>query len=252
MPVQKFFNKDSIAFLNKATRQKKLDWLDKNKAEYKEVLVEPMKELMQTVAKELRGEAPGYRFPKMGFARIKRSWDNAQEKGPFRNWFHVSVSRDSESRYDSLPNLYFHFSDKDYYTAGGLYVPSADQTKHIRKWIDKDPSQLETLLKDREFKKHYIGLGTERVLKTKPRDYPIDHPRFDWLRMQAWYVWRYVPAKQALSRNLADVIIADWRQVLRLNRILDQWTTTWPKEIQKTSLRESVVLRDPSATSFDF
>lgn len=252
MPTQTSFTEASLKFLKKAAKQKKADWLDKNWDEYQEVLVEPMKELMTVVARELRGETPGYRFPRAGFARIKRSWESEGNDGPFRDWFHVSVSRDSKSRYDSLPNLYFHFADNDFHTAGGLYVPSADQTKHIRKWIDKDPSELEALLADPDFKKRFKGLGTERVLKTKPRDYPIDHPRFDWLRLQGWYVWRYVTPKQALSKKLADVIVEDWRQVLRLHRILDRWITTWPKEIvaTRTPVIDSAVARPTSA--FDF
>jgi uncharacterized protein (TIGR02453 family) len=223
------FNQASIDFLNKAARQKKTDWLDKNREEYQEVLVEPMRALMEAVAKNLRAEAPGYRFPTRNFARIKRSWESEENMGPYRDWFHTSLSRDSESRYESLPNLYFHFADNDFHSAGGHYLPSADQTKHIRSWIAHDPSELEDLLEDKAFKKIFKeGLGTERMLKTKPRDYPVDHPKFDWLRLSAWYVWRNIPKKIVLSKNFADVLTEDWRQVLRLNRILDKYTSTWP------------------------
>lgn len=223
------FSQASIDFINKASRQKKAEWLEKNRTEYEKVLVNPMRELMEKAAKELQSQAPGYRFPLRGLARLKRGSD--QSEGPFKDWMHVSVSRDSKSRYDSMPNLYFHVSDghENILSAGGLYVPSADQTKHIRKWIDQDASALEELLEDRAFKKRYDGLGTERVLKTKPRDYPIDHPRFEWLRLSAWYVWRPFTKKVFFSKNFADELIEDWRQVLKLNRVLDQYTQTWPK-----------------------
>lgn len=238
------FSKASLEFLKKAARQKKPDWLEKNKSEYQDVLVSPMRELMQTVASRVRAHAPGYRFPKMGFARIKRSWDSEKKMGPFRDWFHVSVSRDSESRYESHPNLYFHFAEGDFHSAGGLYMPSADQTKRIRKWIDKDPSLLEELLEDKNFKKIFkSGLGTERMLKTKPRDYPIDHPRFDLLKLSGFYVWRPIPQKTVLSKNFADVLTEDWLQVLRLNRILDQWTASWPKETVIESIPELTALK---------
>ena len=225
----KYFNQRSLDFLNKAGKQKKEDWLKRNELEYQETLVEPMKELIANVAKNLRSSAPGYRFPTRSFARIKRSWDHEVTKGPLRDWFHVSVSKESESRYESLPNLYFHFADGDFHSAGGLYMPSADQTKHIRKWIDQDPTLLEALFEDREFKKIYKELGTERVLKTKPRDYPIDHPRFEWLKLSGWYVWRPIPKKSVLSKNFSEILTGDWHQVLRLNAVLDRFTTTWPK-----------------------
>jgi len=221
------FSPASIDFIHKASRQKKAEWLDKNRAEYERVLVNPMRELMEAAAKELGPIAPGYRFPTRQHARLRRGAD--QSRGPFRDWVGVSVSRDSGSRYDSMPNLYFSIDDEDILSAGGLYMPSADQTKHIRKWIDQDPSALEELLEDRAFKKSFKELGTERVLKTKPRDYPIDHPRFKWLRLSAWYVWRPFTKKIFFSKDFKDVLIEDWRQILRLNRILDQYTQSWPK-----------------------
>lgn len=223
------FSQASIDFIEKASRQKKAEWLEKNRAEYEKVLVEPMRELIAAAAKELQPLAPGYRFPTRQHARLRRGAD--QSMGPFRDWVSVSVSRDSGSRYDSLPNLYFHIADghENILSAGGLYVPSADQTKHIRKWIDQNPSDLEELLEDREFKKIFKGLGDERVLKTKPRDYPLDHPKIEWLKLSAWYVWRPFAKKIFFSKEFKDVLIQDWKQILRLNRILDEYTQSWPK-----------------------
>jgi hypothetical protein len=224
------FSKASIDFIVKASRQKKKEWLEKNRSEYEKVLVEPMRELMLATEKALKREAPGYRFPKRNFARILRGAEGAQLHGPFRDWIGVAISRDSESRYEGPPNLYFHISeDEGIFTAGGLYMPSAGQTKHIRSWIDQDPTLLEELIEDKKFKKHFKGLGTERVLKTKPRDYPIDHPRIDWLKLSAFYVWREVKKKELFSKDFADILIEDWRQILRLNQILDRYTERWPK-----------------------
>jgi len=227
MAINFHYSQKSIDFITKAARQKKSDWLEKNREEYEDVLVLPTKEIITNVAKALQREAPGYRFPNRQFARLKRGAD--QSKGPFRDWVGVSITRDSGSRYEDLPYLYFHLSEEDQFTAGGLYMPSADQTKHIRKWISEDASALEELFEDRDFKKIYPELGTERMLKTKPRDYSIDHPKIEWLKLSAWYVWRPIPKKVLFSKKFDEVLIEDFRQVLRLNRILDLYTKSWPK-----------------------
>jgi hypothetical protein len=121
-------------------------------------------------------------------------------------------------------------------------MPSADQTKHIRKWIADDASALEELLEDRDFKKVFKELGTERMLKTKPRDYAIDHPKIDWLKLSAWYVWRPIPQKVLFSKKLDEVLIEDFRQVLRLNRILDLYIKSWPK-VGSFDLMSKITLR---------
>jgi uncharacterized protein (TIGR02453 family) len=225
------FTQASLDFITLASRQKKTEWLDKNRSEYEDKIVHPMKHLMDAAGQALKPHAPGYRFPTRNVARLKRGADNAKLHGPFRDWIHVSVSRDSESRYESLPNLFFTFAEghEEIFSAGGLYMPSADQTKHIRSWIDKDPSQLEDLLVDRKFKKIYKSLGDERKLKTKPRDYPLEHPRIDMLKLSGWYVWRPFTKKQFFSKEFSTLLIEDWAQVLRLNRVLDSWTASWPK-----------------------
>ncbi len=223
-------SKRSLEFIARASRQKKSDWLDKNFSEYEEVLVNPLREISLRVAKALRNEAPGYRFPTRGFARIRRSGDKAKSHGMYKNWTGLYASKKPESRYEDFPSLYFHLSLEDQFSAGGLYMPSARQTKMIRAWIHHDNSLLENLLEDRDFKRYFKELGDERVLKTKPRDYPIDHPKIEMLKLMGWYVWRPFTKKELYSKNFADVLASHWRQVLRLNHVLDQYTATWPKE----------------------
>jgi uncharacterized protein (TIGR02453 family) len=225
------FSQASLDFIEKASRQKKKEWLDKNRDEYERVLVEPMRVVTDHLGKHLRPEAPGYRFPNRNTARLSRGADGAATHGPFKDWVHFSISRDSGSRYEGCPNLYFHIAEgqEEILSAGGLYMPNADQTKHIRSWIDKDPSKLEALFEDKAFTKKFPELGDERVLKTKPRDYPIDHARIDWLKMSGWYVWKPFTKKQLFSKEFPDLLLEDFRQILKLNRVLDHFTQSWPK-----------------------
>ena len=230
------FSAESIEFIVKASRQKDPEWLDKNRKNYEELLQNPIRALMELAAKELKEEARGYRFPLRGVARLKRSAERAKSHGIYRDWVSVSVSRDSGSRYDSLPNLYFHIDGEDVLSAGGLYTPSAKQTRHIRAWIDHDASKLDEIFADRNFKKIYPEFGNERVLKTKPRDYPLDHPRIEWLKLSAWYVWRPFTRKEFYSVDFADCLIEHWRQILRLNHILDYYTSTLPPKTGITAI----------------
>lgn len=244
VPVTAFnarFSKKSFDFIAKASRQTKPEWLDKNRQEYEDVLVAPMRDLMISVGKALQTRAPGYRFPNRGFARIRRNADRAKAQGWYKDWIGVSVSRDSGSMYEDLPALYFHLSEKDVFSAGGLYMPNARQLRQIRAWVDQDPSQVEKLLQEPKFKKHFKALGDERVLKTKPRNYPADHPRMSWLKLTGWYVWRPVSRKELFSKEFAEILVADWEQVLRFNRVLDHYTSSWPK----TSKLDDVEIQAP-------
>jgi uncharacterized protein (TIGR02453 family) len=228
------YSKKSLEFLERAARQKRPDWLERNLAEYEDVLVAPTRELVARVERELRSEAPLYRFPRRSIARIRRSRDRAESYGAwFKDWIWVGVTRDSGSLFDDLPNLFFQFAPgrEEIFSGGGLFVPSSRQIKQIRTWIDADASALEELLDDPRFRQLYRkGLGDERTLVTRPRGFAVDHPRMQWLRMTGWYVWRPIPQKMALSRDFAEQLAEDWRQVLRLNRVLDRYLTSWPRQ----------------------
>ena len=224
------FSAQTVAFIGKAKKQKRPEWLDENKAEYEQVIQNPMRALMEYAAKELKEETKAYRFPLRNVARLRRSAERAAVAGPYRDWIGVSVSPDSKSRYDSLPNLYFHIDEEDVLSAGGLYMPSAGQTRNIRAWIDHDPSRLDELFADRKFKKFYPDFGRERVLKTKPRDYPLDHPRIDWLKLSGWYVWKGFTKKEFYSKEFPALLVEHWRQVLRLNKILNDYIIEMPKK----------------------
>jgi uncharacterized protein (TIGR02453 family) len=224
----KRFSQKSLDFIRKAIRQKKPEWLEKNREEYEDVLVEPTRELVTEVSRQVRAVAPAYRFPTRAFARIKRSADRAKAQGLYKEWIGWGGSRDSGSLFEDLPGLYFHMSPEEVFSAGGLYMPISKQTKQIRAWIAEDASALDRLFEDRKFGKLFKKLGGERKLKTFPRGYDPDHPRIEWLKLTGFYVWRPISKKVFFSAKFADVLSEDFRQVLRLNAVLDSYLASWP------------------------
>ena len=224
------FSDRTLAFIAKAKKQKRAEWLDEHRDEYEAAIQNPMRALMDYASKELKEETKGYRFPLRNVARLRRSAERAAVDGLYRDWIGVSVSPDSKSRYDSLPNLYFHIDEDDVLSAGGLYMPSASQTRHIRAWIDHDPSKLDELFADRKFKKFYPDFGRDRVLKTKPRDYPLEHPRIEWLKLSGFYVWKGFTKKEFHSKEFPALLVEHWTQVLRLNKILNVYCAEMPKK----------------------
>src|SRR5688572_9149379 len=119
------FSKQSLEFILKASRQKKPDWLDRNREEFERVILNPLKHLAVTLKTELASEAPGYNFPQKGIGRMKRSAAKAEEYGGlYRDWMHYSAARPRESRFEMNPNIYFLLNPTDQkdpvLIAGGL------------------------------------------------------------------------------------------------------------------------------------
>jgi uncharacterized protein (TIGR02453 family) len=226
------FTQESLDFLEKAGKQKNPEWITKKQSEYEELIINPMKSLVTEVSTILKIDHPSYTFPTRMIGNIKRNALKAKDKGPFKNFLTFNASRDSGSMFEDLPSLHMMISKEESFIAGGLYMATAKQTKKIRSWVDQNPEKLEALFKDKNFKAIYKELGRHHEVKTKPRDYPIDHPRISWLKLTGWYVWRPLPKKDLFSKNLAQIVIRDWQQALRFNEALDFWLNNSPLLIE--------------------
>lgn len=221
------FSSETVAFLKKAGRQRNPAWLDKNRDQYEAVLRQPLVHLASSVSRHLRPVAPDYHFPLKGIGRLKRPANRIQEKsGVFKSWMAYSASRPKESRFEGNPNLFFLINSEDpkdsVLIAGGLYMPSSKQVRLIREAIAKDPTPFEKLFKDREFKKAFAGgFSDEKTSSRMPRGFDPNHPKADWIKLQAFFVWKPYSKKVYSSKNFADQVAKDWKQILRLNRLLE-------------------------------
>ncbi len=222
------FSKGTLSFIIKASRQKNVTWLDKNREEYEKLLVKPLQHLASFVAKKLENEASGYHFPLKGIGRIKRAANRVDEdRGVFKDWISYSASRPAKSRFEHNPNLYFSIQpfdeDGDYVlVAGGLYMPSSPQLRAIREAIAHDATPFEKLFASKPFASCFKGgFSKDRISSRNPRGFDPNHPKMEWLKLQAFFVWKPHPMKVFTSPKFPEQLAADWKQILRLNALLD-------------------------------
>lgn len=223
------FNRHTLGFIEKAARQKRPDWLEKNRKEYEKRVLRPLQGFVSTVKQKILPIAPGYHFPQKGIGRLKRSARKAREYGaPFRDYVSYSASRPSESRFDKNPSLFFllHPFDEDgdeVLIAGGLYMPSSRQVRAVREAIAKDASAFEELFASKAFNSRFPGgFCREKVSSRPPRGFDKEHPRMDWLKLQAFFVWRSYEKTEFISKGFADLVAKDFTQIVRMNELLEK------------------------------
>jgi uncharacterized protein (TIGR02453 family) len=230
MPAQ--FSAKTFQFIEKASRQKSPAWLDKNRSDYEAYLSEPLQHLARHLKSTLAAHAVGYHFPQKGIGRIKRSANRPSESGsPYKNWISYSASRPAQSRFERNPSLYFgiHPDDSDgddVIVAGGLYMPSSRQLRRVRETIASNPAfaqELDRLFASKKFKDSFkSGFSDERTSSRVPRGFDPHHKRIDWLKLQAFFVWKPYKRSEFFSARFAQRLASDWSQILRLNGLLDQ------------------------------
>jgi uncharacterized protein (TIGR02453 family) len=228
------FSDSTLQFLEKAGRQKNPNWLDRHREEYESVVLEPLKFLATHLKVKLAAEAPFYHFPQKGIGRLKRPAHRVGAEGYssslYRNWMSYTATRPAESRFERNPSLFFMINpeDKDdtVLVAGGLYMPSSRQLKAIRQMIGGSPQfveALEKLFDAKPFKKVFKGgFSDEQIASRVPRGFDPHHPRIEWIKLQGFYVWRSYSLKLFSSAAFFENVETDFRQALKLNRLLDR------------------------------
>jgi uncharacterized protein (TIGR02453 family) len=223
------FNRETFAFLRKAAKQKRADWLDRHREEYEHALLLPLQGLARHLKSALGPTATGYNFPQKGLARIRRSEERAREYGAlYKDWVTYSAAKPRKSRFDHNPNLFFMINPDDedgdsVLVAGGLYMPSSRQLRQLRDTVARDASAFERLFADRAFAKCFKGgFSDERKSSRVPRGFDANHPKIEWIKLQAFFVWRPYKAREFLSKDFFKLVERDFAQILRLNRLLEQ------------------------------
>ena len=64
-----------------------------------------------------------------------------------------------------------------------------------------------------------------------PRGFPVDHKDMNWLKLKRFVVWKEISIKDFSSSNLSESVIGDFKQALRLNKLLDKaLRLDWPPQ----------------------
>ncbi len=143
----------------------------------------------------------------------------------FRPYRDLRFSRDKrpykEHQGATVGPHYFHVDAAGLFAATGYYQMSPDQVARYREAVDEESagSALETAVVRLRADGYEVG-GEQ--LKTKPRDYPANHPRIELLRHKALVAWTSFGSPGWLTTpEAAERVAAVWRDMAPLQNWLD-------------------------------
>lgn len=228
----KHFSKQTIPLLTLAGQQTDPTWLEANQADYDNHVRLPFIALAEHLKQSLQPFAPDYHFPTKGIGRIKRLANKVMPgDAHYKDWLSMSASKPSDSRFERNPHLFFGILPNEepwngVIVAGGLFMPSGPQLKKMRAAIVENAQTFHDLLIDKQFKARFKdGFSRFNVSTRAPRGYDTDHPDMQWLMLKSFLVVRKVTPSEFVSSKLADSIVEDYKQLLRLNRLIEDILT---------------------------
>jgi uncharacterized protein (TIGR02453 family) len=199
--------KEALEFIEDLKNNNNRDWFLLNKKRY-ESYKKAYHELVGQVLEQMKITDPS--LDKLEIKnctfRINRDIRFSKNKMPYKTnmalWF--STNRDIKN----APGYYIHYEKGQSFIAGGLYGPEAEELKKVRKEIAFFYDDLEQILQNPNFKKEFKELSTteENSLKRAPKDYEIDHPAIDFLKLKSFITIQKVSDDFFLDKNFASLV----------------------------------------------
>lgn len=177
-------------------------WAD-NKHIYEGSVRAPVEALCEALAPD---------FGDVYFFRPYRDLRFSKDKSPYKNHQGATIGQH-----------YLHVSAAGLFVATGYYQMASDQVARYREAVASDLSGPDLETRVSTLRDHGYKVDGE-MLKTRPRDYPADHPRIELLRHKSLVGSLDFGAPDWLSTpDAIDHIAAAWRDLAPLKDWLDQY-----------------------------
>ena len=201
-----YFRPQALTFLRNLARHNDRAWFQPRKAEFEAELREPMLAIVRSITDAMIDFAPNHIRPaEKSLFRIYRDTRFSNDKRPYKThiaawWSHQGLQKTSGAGY------YFHVSAKEMIIAAGAYMPEKEQLTAIRHWLLDNHKEFRKLLGRPGVKRSYQEFEGN-ALTRPPKGFPAEHAGMDLIRCRQWGLSAELPAKTALSKDVAETVI---------------------------------------------
>lgn len=201
-----YFRPEALTFLRNLARHNDRAWFQPRKAQFEAELREPMLAIVRKITEAMLDFAPDHVRPaEKSLFRIYRDTRFSSDKRPYKThvaawWTHMGLDKTSGAGY------YFHVEPKGVIIAAGAYMPEKEQLAAIRHWLLDNHAGFRKLLRRAALRKLFVEFEGN-ALTRPPKGFPPEHPGMDLIRCRQWGLAAELPAKAALKKDIADVVI---------------------------------------------
>lgn len=147
--------------------------------------------------------------PKQCVFRINRDVRFSKNKDPYKTNFGASFSKGGKKI--QCAGYYFHLEPGASFIGGGLWMPMAPELKKVRQEIDYCFKEFSSLIKQKKFQTNFNELDSSNKLVRPPKDYEIDNPAIEYLKLKSFIVSMPITDAELLDKDLVKKTITTFQ-----------------------------------------
>lgn len=222
MTAFKGLPKDFFVFFRELAKHNERAWFEANKPRYKDVVVAPLCDLMETlaprVAKISKHIVVDPRPNGGSMFRIYRDVRFSKDKSPYKTNAGLHF-RHAQGKDAHVPGYYMHFAVDEVFLGGGIWMPEPDALGKVRRAIADEPKAWKKVVEDKAFAKAFKGIEGE-ALARPPKGFDPNHPLIADIKRKSFFAMHESSPKSAQSAGFADEVESAFKAAKPLMKFL--------------------------------
>ncbi len=193
------------------------EWFHTNKDRYQtikqkfETFAQTILESMQEIDSSLMGLEL-----KQCTYRIQRDIRFSPNKMPYKTHLGIYMAKNGGKK-SIYSGYYFQIGTEESFLGGGIYMPTNQMLKVLRKEIFYSYEEFSSILEAPLFKKFYNGIEPYEKLKIGPKDFPKDFEGIDILKNKHFCASHFFTKDVACKDNFSEVLLEGFQAVKPMN-----------------------------------
>lgn len=200
-------NASTLQFLKDLAKNNNRDWFNENKNRYTEAQQEVIKLTEQLLENMASYEPEMAKIDaKKTLFRIYRDTRFSADKSPYKTNFGASIN--GIGKKDGRAGYYLHIEPGKSFLAAGVYMPTSQNLKVIRKEISENFDEFSEIITHKDFKNYE---WMQEKLSRIPQGFEKDDPAAEFLKMKHFIVSKDLTDKELLQENAAQIFADDFK-----------------------------------------
>lgn len=221
-----YFTMETIEFLRDLRENNKKDWFHANKKKYEKYVKDPFKNFItelifriQEFDSELIMEAKDAIF------RINRDMRFSKDKSPYKTWISANMNNTGKRTTPNSVGYYVHIDHDFVQLGGGSYHIDKHGTQAVRTAIMDEPSTVNKIMKNKDFKKLYGEIQGEKN-KRIPTEFKEAHETEPLIANKNFFYMTKYDSDMITQQNFIEFVAEHHRVGNMLNEFLKSSLST--------------------------
>jgi uncharacterized protein (TIGR02453 family) len=214
-----YFNQAFTRFFKDLSKNNSTEWFNENRKIYENQVKKPFSKFVEDLIARIQKIDKTVKIkPADAITRINKDIRFSKDKTPYNTYVGAIISPYGKKSKE-FPGIYIQLGADKVMLYGGAYMLEKDKLQKVRKSIVKQPSEIDKVLANPDFKKKFGSIQGEKN-KVLPPEFKAHLEKQPLIANKSFHFFTELDAKQITSEKFMDTVIDYYKAAKPVNDLL--------------------------------